>query len=209
MRAGLMNCEWVKQNGVLYLYDELPDDARHEMEQHLRKCAECAREMNELRELHQVLARVPVEEPSPNLVAASRMNLQEALEQAEQKRSFAWALDVAGWLQQMKFSPALAAVLLMVGFGGGALTTFSTFNKGGSVVPTSGGENLASVAVIRDIINPQPGSNNVQIKYDKLVPDMAQGSMDDPRIQQLLLFAARSNYNSGVRMDSIDLLTQK
>ena len=33
--------------------------------------------------------------------------------------------------------------------------------------------------------------------------------MNDQRIQQLLLFAARNNYNSGVRMDSVDLLTQK
>ncbi len=32
--------------------------------------------------------------------------------------------------------------------------------------------------------------------------------MNDQRIQQLLLFAARNNYNSGVRMDSVDLLTQ-
>jgi hypothetical protein len=33
--------------------------------------------------------------------------------------------------------------------------------------------------------------------------------MNDQRIQQLLLFAARNNYNSGVRMDSVDLLTKK
>ena len=32
--------------------------------------------------------------------------------------------------------------------------------------------------------------------------------MNDQRIQQLLLFATRNNYNSGVRMDSVDLLTQ-
>jgi hypothetical protein len=33
--------------------------------------------------------------------------------------------------------------------------------------------------------------------------------MNDQRIQQLLLYAARNNYNSGVRMDSVDLLTQR
>src|SRR5262249_1589457 len=35
------------------------------------------------------------------------------------------------------------------------------------------------------------------------------GSLNDQRIQQLLLYAARSNYNSGVRMDSVGLLTQR
>ena len=33
--------------------------------------------------------------------------------------------------------------------------------------------------------------------------------MNDQRIQQLLLFAARNNYNSGVRMDSVGLLSQQ
>ncbi len=66
----------------------------------------------------------------------------------------------------------------------------------------------ASIAGIRTITQ-EPGTNQVEIKYDTMVPQSVTGSLDDQRIQQLLLFAARNNYNSGVRMDSIDLLTQK
>ncbi len=29
-----MKCEWVKENILLYIYNELPDDARYELEQH-------------------------------------------------------------------------------------------------------------------------------------------------------------------------------
>ncbi len=29
-----MNCDWVQENICLYLYNELADDARHELEQH-------------------------------------------------------------------------------------------------------------------------------------------------------------------------------
>ena len=47
-----MNCEWVKNNGTLYMYDELPDDARYELEQHIGRCESCAKEVAELRELH-------------------------------------------------------------------------------------------------------------------------------------------------------------
>ena len=54
----------------------------------------------------------------------------------------------------------------------------------------------------------EPGSNQVSIKYDTISTQEAQGSLNDQRIQQLLLFAARNNYNSGVRMDSVDVLTQ-
>jgi hypothetical protein len=65
----------------------------------------------------------------------------------------------------------------------------------------------SSIAGIRSVTQ-EPRSNQVSIKYDTVLTQEAQGSLNDQRIQQLLLFAARNNYNSGVRMDSVDLLTQ-
>ena len=32
-----MNCDWVKQNVALYVYEELPDDQRHELERHIER----------------------------------------------------------------------------------------------------------------------------------------------------------------------------
>ena len=72
-----------------------------------------------------------------------------------------------------------------------------------SAVPTE-----ASISGIRSI-SQEPGSDHVSIKYDTVSTQETQGSLNDQRIQQLLLFAARNNYNSGVRMDSVNLLTQK
>ena len=68
-----MKCEWVKENVLLYVYNELPDDARYELEQHLARCADCAAELKTTRKFHAMLSELPVEEPSPNLLAASRM----------------------------------------------------------------------------------------------------------------------------------------
>ena len=48
----------------------------------------------------------------------------------------------------------------------------------------------------------------MNIRYDTVSTQETQGSLNDQRIQQLLLFAARNNYNSGVRIDSVDLLTK-
>jgi len=67
--------------------------------------------------------------------------------------------------------------------------------------------NNAAIAGIRSVTQ-EPGTNQVSIQYDTVSTQQAQGSLNDQRIQQLLLFAARNNYNSGVRMDSVDLLTQ-
>ena len=208
-----MNCEWVKGNLTLYIYDELGDDARFELDQHVSRCADCAAELKSLREFRAQMSTFPLAEPSPNLLAASRMRLQEALESAEQRRG--WFFDPASWLRQFKFSPALAAALLIVGFAVGVGTAWkiaSGSRPGGTPVASRGGApaqaNEASIVGIRDIAQ-DPGSNNVKITYDTMVPQSAEGSLNDSRIQQLLLFAARNNYNSGVRVDSVDLLSKK
>ena len=203
-----MKCESVRDNLNLYLYDELPDDARHEVENHLATCADCTAEAKSMRMFLSALTDAKPEDPSPSLLAASRMRLQEALESAEQNRGFSrFTLDIAGWMQQMRFSPALAVMLLMIGFGGGILASFRTAVTGRTPIIDKGPDS-ASIASISGITQ-DPTNNSVQIKYNKLVPDEAQGSLNDPKIQQLLLYAARNNYNSGVRLDSIDMLTQR
>jgi anti-sigma factor RsiW len=208
-----MKCEWVQENILLYIYNELADDARYELEQHLGRCPECAAELKSARAFHSTLSRLPVQEPSPNLLASARMRLQEKLETAPQG---GWwqrlAFDPANWLRQMRFSPALAAAIFIIGFGGGIATMvkvkpnpidISSIQSPQQQVPQE-----ASITGIRSVVQ-EPGSNQVTIKYDTVHTEEAQGSLNDQRIQQLLLFAARNNYSSGVRMDSVDLLTQK
>ncbi len=43
-----MKCEWVQENILLHIYNELPDDARYELEQHVARCPECAAELKRL-----------------------------------------------------------------------------------------------------------------------------------------------------------------
>jgi HEAT repeats/Putative zinc-finger len=211
-----MKCDWVRQNILFYVYNELEDDARYEVEQHLGRCPECATELKATRKFHATLSQLTVAEPTPNLVASSRMRLQEALETARQGGFWQRVIFEPGtWLRQIRMSPALAAVIFMVGFGGGIGATYNFFvNRTDTTQVGQNGQDkqqapveASTVTGIRSIIQ-EPGSNQVNIKYDTVSTQEAQGSLNDQRIQQLLLFAARNNYNSGVRMDSVDLLTQ-
>ncbi len=206
-----MNCDWVQENICLYLYNELADDARHELEQHLHRCTACAAELAAQLEFQGQMNVLPVEEPSASFLAAARMRLQESLETAQQNR--AWyhrlAFDPSAWLRQVRFSPALAAILLMVGFGSGLGTMYSALS--GKAAPPAGNTAIqgASISGIT-AIDHKPNSDKVQISYNRVVPESMEGSISDPKIQDLLTFAARSNYNnSGVRLDSVDLLTSK
>src|SRR6266567_4263220 len=209
-----MKCEWVQENILLYVYNELADDARYELEQHLGRCPDCAAELKSARAFHSTLSKHPVVEPTPNLLAASRMRLQEELETAPQGGFWQrLTFDPASWLRQMRFSPALAAVIFMIGFGGGIATMIkakpTTTDLGAISSPTPQQvPQEASITGIRSVVQ-EPGSDRVNIKYDTVQTQEATGNLNDQRIQQLLLFAARNNYSSGVRMDSVDLLMQK
>jgi hypothetical protein len=206
-----MKCEWVRENITLHVYGELADDARHELEQHVARCGDCGAELKAEQEFHALLSQDRATEPTPNLLAASRMRLQEALETAEQGGFWhRLAFDPANWLRQARFSPALASAILIVGFAGGVGTSYKVFGRppGKTDAGATPAAAEASITGIQSITQ-QTGTNQIDIKYNTVSTQEAQGSMNDQRIQQLLLFAARSNYNSGVRMDSVDLLTQK
>jgi hypothetical protein len=205
-----MNCDWTKENVVLYIYGELADDAKFEFEQHVRHCLGCRRELDTALEFKDSMAALPVKDVSPNFLAANRMHLQEQLEHAEQSRNIfsSFIFDLTGWMHQIKLAPALTAALLMIGFAGGVGTTYRMMDAKRPPIERPGQQpGEASVYAIDSII-PEANSNRVSIKYNTLQPQTLNGSTDDPQIKQLLLLAARNNRNSGLVLDSLDVLTR-
>src|ERR1044071_3824096 len=212
-----MNCDWTKENVVLFIYGELADDAKFESEQHVRHCLGCRRELDAAIEFKDAMAAAPVKEISPSFLAANRMQLQEALEHAEQSRNIfsSFIFDATGWFHQIKLAPALTAALLIVGFAGGVGTTYKMTHAEKSPIIDNGGNpgnvvqpveaNLANIESISTAAN----SNQVQIKYNTLQPQTLNGTTDDPRVRQLLLLAARNNRNSSLVLDSLDVLTRR
>ena len=205
-----MNCNFFKQNVVLLVYDELPDDVLFEMRQHAERCPACREELRSAQQFRTDVDAIPALEPTPNLLAASRLRLQEALETAEQAQGWrgwrGWVFDPVDWLRQIKFSPALAAAILIVGFAGGLLTAIKMSPAG--IVQGQDLTQQASIAGIRDITQ-DPNNNTVQINYDKLLPASTQGSIDNPDIEKLLLYAARNQENPGVRVESVSILSRQ
>ena len=203
-----MNCDWVQQNITLYLYGELADDARHEVEQHIARCTACAAELAEQQEFQTQMSALPVEEPSASFLAASRMRLQEALEQVHPKQAWyqRFAFDPTAWLRQVRFSPALATAIFMIGFGGGLGAMYKALHNIPPVSPEIHQE--ASIGGITSIEH-DPATNNVKLKYDRVFPESMQGTVSDPRVQAMLLATLRSNENPGLRLNSMDALADK
>ena len=210
-----MNCDWTKENVVLYIYGELADDAKFEFEQHVRHCLGCRRELEQALAFKDAMAAAPVKDVSPSFLAANRMQLQEALEHAEQSRNIfsSFIFDATGWFHQIKLAPAMTAALLMLGFVGGVGTTYK-------MMEARELRSLRAAAAVRlrfrlrkrtlaqlNRLRRSANSNQVQIKYNTLQPQILNGSSDDPRIRQLLVLAARNTRNPAIALDSIDVLT--
>ena len=75
-----MNCDWVRENISLYLYNELADDARHELEGHAARCSGCAAELTAMQKFHGEMSELPQLEVTPNLLTSARIGLSAALE---------------------------------------------------------------------------------------------------------------------------------
>jgi hypothetical protein len=209
-----MTCDWTKENVVLYIYGELADDAKFEYEQHVRHCLGCRRELEQALEFKDSMAAAPVKEVSPSFLAANRMQLQESLEHAEQSRNIfsSFIFDATGWFHQIKLAPAMTAALLILGFVGGVGTTYKMMDAKRPSITANGTNDRIDVPAEANIgsiesITPAANSNQVQIKYNTLQPQILNGSSDDPRIRQLLVLAARNTRNPAVALDSIDVLT--
>jgi hypothetical protein len=188
------------------LYGELADDARHELEQHVARCQSCAVELAEQREFQAAMSALPVEEPSASFLAASRMRLQEALEQTSPQRAWyqRFAFDPSAWLRQVRFSPALAMVIFMVGFGGGLGAMYQSTRHNATPTATPDYTGAAITAIERD-----PSDNTVKVQYDRVTPGTVQGTVNDPKVQEMLVTALRINDNPGVRLNSVDALVDK
>src|ERR1700734_4309890 len=164
-----MNCEWVRQNITLQVYGELADDARHELEQHVARCADCAAELKAEQEFHDLLSQESAAEPTPNLLTASRMRLQEALETAEQGGFWRrLVFDPTNWLRQVRFSPALASAILILGFAGGVGTAYKVISHSPQTAAATATAPTPAEAAITGIrsVTQQPGTNTIDIKYD-------------------------------------------
>ena len=202
-----MNCDWVQENIALYLYNELADDARHELEGHVERCAECAAELKAMRVFHGEMSGVPQLEVTPNLLASARIQLSEALATAQQHTRLALGAGPDG---------AAAADALLARLGcrhlhrwlRRRLGTMYRMSASCTAARFGGAQQEASIAGIRNIVQ-EPGSDRVRIDYERALPETVQGSVNDPQIQALLVMASRSTANSGLRMDSVDLLRQK
>ena len=66
----------------------------------------------------------------------------------------------------------------------------------------------AEIANVSSIVR-KPNSHLVEVRYNQLVPQKTEGSLDDPAIRRLLMMASQSSASAEVRGDSVALLADE
>ncbi len=207
-----MKCESASESIVLMNYGELPDELAGILEQHLAQCESCQNELETMRLFDAQLALLPVIEPSPNLLAQSRMRLDDALDIIP-PHGFLTRLRVNffRWMGNVQSAPALATLLVGVGFLAGNFTyryqvAHEPRARPGAVTMSRPADGV--VANVTGIVQ-TPNSELVQVHYNRVVPETMEGSLDSPEIRQLLLMGTSAGAAEPVRLNSVALLTSE
>jgi hypothetical protein len=206
-----MKCEIAQQNMIFAGYGELHDEQIDGLEEHLAGCDNCRKELEALRELQETLALHPMMEPSPNLLAQSRMRLDEELDLIPAHGFMTHIRSLFfGSLANMQGSPALTVLLVGVGFFGGYFTLRYQLSHQAqppkNVVMTN--EADATIANVSGVIR-TPESEIVQVKYNRIIPETIEGSLDDPAIRNLLMMGSTDGTNPEVKQTSVELLVHE
>lgn len=220
-----MNCEVAHERIVTAVYGELADEQTHELERHIAGCPECGKEREQTMALRSLMTAYPVVEPDANLIARSRLRLEEALDALPPMRWYErLGQQLTNSFARMQAAPVAACLLLLVGAGAGSLGGYkvaenraarATANQAMSqsaqapaepaAVSTAGTAAPAEIANISSVVE-RPNSHMVEVRYNQMVPQQIEGSLDDPAIRQLLMLASENSASAGVRDHSVGLL---
>jgi hypothetical protein len=210
-----MNCELAHERIVTAAYSELPDEQMHELERHMTGCPDCHSDREQLQAMKILADALPVLEPPANLVARSRLRLEEALDALPPKRWYdRLSQRMLNNFAILQTAPVAVCLLLVVGAGAGILGGYE-FAQGRAAqlagrtpipkTPSIIEQPAAEITNISSIVR-QPNSEMVEVRYNQIVPQQMEGSLDDPKIRELLMLASENSASAGVRDDSVGLL---
>ena len=209
-----MKCDHAQQLIVQYIYGELSDEHSHSLELHMAGCEFCRSELLAYQALRQTMSTTPVEEPSPNLLAQSRIRLDDALDLLPP--ASAWMRFEIGWqgfLAQLHAAPGMAMAIAVVGLGIGASAghfwkhSLERHPAAQLAAVTAPAESTAAPSVynVSEIVQ-HPNTDMVEVHFSTVVPATVEGSIDDPVVRKLLLMATQNAGDPSVQSNSIALL---
>lgn len=192
--------EWIPLLG----YGELDEDEKYLLQQHLKSCTECTRQLEELNQMQEVLGRRS--ELSEQVLQSARRELRIRMISAGERSSASWLWS---WLPAWQNAVA-GALCILLGLGIGYLVFRDRQAGSGDVVTPILPNRWASVedAAISNVrfLDADPSDGEVEFSYEATMPVRLKGDVNDEQIQQILSRALVNGQNPGTRLRAVGLL---
>ena len=200
-----MKCEQIAELLPDYLQGDLRPEQRHNVEAHLKECAECAEEV----ELWRKLSLLPVEQPSP----ASRSRFEAMLQAYQAGRSgqpkgnSQWRERLSlqssfGWLRSPLGRLAWGAALLAIGVFSGLHLANSKSGSPDLAAMQSELTNMKQLVVL-SMLQQQSASARLEG-----VTWSTRDQQLDPKVLSALLHTLRYDPSVDVRLAALDALSR-
>jgi hypothetical protein len=210
-----MNCREFEEGLLPYVYGEAPPERRAAMAEHLAGCGACRGRLDDAQKFHELLSRRRAPEPSPELLAQCRRALNQAIE--DQLNRVTWRglrRDLWSGLRALP-GPRGATALALVVLGFGLGWTLRPAAEGQRSLPSLDRSSPLSTADLAGFhisgirqVERDPQTGGVKITVDAERRVTLNGSLNNPRIRQILVDAVKSYDNPGIRRDTLDALRQ-
>ncbi len=187
------------------------DDAA--LDEHLRNCRACQAEMTATSAFFRALASETGPEPSATLLARARQRLDATLDDCAHEGLWTRLTQrLAFTAGRMRAAPVLCSGLLFAGLLAGGYAGYhaglAAHNADQSALLLAPpAPDTPSVVVDVNSIAQDPQTGMVEVRYDRLVPDMLTAPLNDPSVRELLMAGAQTGVSPMVRNASLSLLS--
>jgi hypothetical protein len=199
----------------LSFIDELNEEDRRVLDDHVKTCGECRGEVDEMRKLGTLLGRGQRFPVTDQMLDEARRELRAALRLEQSRRPF-WG----GILEQIDvlLAPSVrialgSALMVVVGLVAGYVLFKPSEVAGVSGIAQAVGQsNLQStetkITNFRFVGQTFQG-NDVEFTFDLLTPVHMKGNISDPTVQRVMAQALMNDQNPGARLRTVSAIADQ
>ena len=200
-------CKKIQKKLALFLYNELDESSKTEVQAHLESCKKCSQA---LAEMQRMLRSIPQKRKITNSeLERQRIIAMSRLRRTAQKRHASRILSLKP-AAQLAFAASLLCIGFFMGklnpfFHGGAQSVVQRFLSTDQVVRSHGSEIRPVMLSVRDV-SIHEDDRTVDIRYNMVHSIRTQGNIQQPEIQDILCNAMLENKNPAVRLHAVKAL---
>lgn len=210
-----MKHEDYKEMLSLLLYDELSEEKIEVLHKHLLECEECNAEYESLQKMKEVINNKFFLQPSDELLNQSRNELRGLLRAEQSKNTFfSKLIDLINSYIILYYKPAISGtVILILGFFGGFYFEKNLnpeINEINYFLTSSNDEdeNQTKIENLR-FLETDLETGSIELMFEATRTVKLKGSVYDPNIQKILASSLIWEQNTGIRLKTINTLSEK